>query len=105
MAQTKLYQPLKGAVVAPSKVESIEINATNPVRYRVRNCKGVVGNGIRYSDNTTTITMISKDENGKVIEGIQPEQLVLIVKDYLSKQENPDTAKIDALEAFLSVAE
>lgn len=101
MASNKIYTTLSGAVVAPSKVESIEFNTTNENRYRIRNCMGKVGNAIRYSTNTTLITFMGKDANNKTTEGLQVEQLALVMLDYLSKQENPDTKKIEALKSFL----
>lgn len=100
MASNKVYAALSGAVVAPSKVESIEFNTTNSNRYRVRHCMGKVGAGIRYSSNSTLITFMGKDGE-KTTEGLQPEQLVLVLKDYLTKTGGSE-AKIKALNDFLT---
>lgn len=105
MASNKVYETLKGAVVAPSKVESIEFNSVNENRYRVRHCMGKVGNAIRYSANSTLITFMGKNADGKTTEGLQVEQLALIMRDYLMKQDTPDEKKIAALNAFLDQEE
>lgn len=105
MASNKVYETLKGAVVAPSKVESIEFNSVNENRYRVRHCMGKIGNAIRYSTNSTLITFMGKNADGKTTEGLQIEQLALIMRDYLLKQENPDEKKIEALNVFLDQEE
>lgn len=100
MASNKVYETLKGAVVTPSKVESIEFNSVNENRYRIRHCMGKVGNGMRYSTNSTLITFMGKNEE-KTTEGLQPEQLVLVLKDYLTKTGGSE-AKIKALNDFLT---
>lgn len=100
MASNKVYETLKGAVVAPSKIESIEYNSANDSRYRIRHCMGKAGNNIRYSANTTLITFMGKDSHGKTTEGLQPEQLVLVLRDYLIKHD-ADPDKIQALNDFL----
>lgn len=104
MASNKVYETLKGAVVAPSKIESIEYNSVNDSRYRIRHCMGKVGNNVRYSANTTLITFMGKDSHGKITEGLQPEQLVLVLRDFLLKQKDVDPVKIQALNDFLGDA-
>ena len=63
------------------------------------------GNAIRYSTNSTLITFMGKNADGKTTEGLQIEQLALIMRDYLLKQENPDEKKIAALNTFLDQEE
>lgn len=104
MAQNKVYE-LLDATVAPSKVKSIEFNTVNEARYRIRHCMGKVGNAIRYSDNSTLITFMHPNDEGKMEAGLQVEQLAIVMKDFLLKQDNPDPVKIAALNTFLGITE
>ena len=94
MAKTS-YEPLN--------VKSIEHHVENVARYRIALCAGKGKSGNKYTNDKLTITFISKDEKGKIIPGVHPDQLAYIMRDYLSKQENIDQTKLKALDTFLGI--
>lgn len=96
-----LYNNLSGATVGSSKVESIQQHNAVSNRYRVRHCTGKAGAGYRYGDKTTVLDIASIDDKGKFIPGIQPEQLVLVIRDFLTHQTEPNQEQIDACNKFL----
>ena len=97
-----LYTNLTGALVGNSKVESIQQHLSVPARYRIRHYAGKSGNGHKYSDKTTIIDFAHQEE--KLTPGLLPEQLVLVIKDFLAHQEDPNQAQIDACNKFLEAS-
>lgn len=95
------YNNLSGATVGASKVESIQQHNSVPTRYRVHHLVGRAGTGYRYGEKTTVIDIATVDDKGKTVPGIQPEQLVLIVRDFLTHQPEVNQAQIDACNQFL----
>lgn len=95
------YNNLSGATVGASKVESIQQHNVVSNRYRIHHLVGRAGTGYRYGDKTTVIDIATVDDKGKTVPGIQPEQLVLIIRDFLSHQTEVNQAQIDACNQFL----
>lgn len=95
------YNNLSGATVGASKVESIQQHNSVPTRYRIRHLTSRAGTGYRYGDKTTVIDIATVDEKGKTVPGIQPEQLVLVIRDFLTHQPVVNQEQIDACNQFL----
>lgn len=87
----KKFEAVKDLIVFPSKENTIEVIKTDGYdgahRYRVRHCAGYDGKKckIGYTDRTTTIQFVQKNDDGSIIPGLQSEQLALILLDRVKK--------------------
>lgn len=87
----KKFEVVKDLIVFPSKENTIEAVKTDGYdgahRYRVRYCVGYDSKKckIGYTDRTTTIQFVQKNDDGSIIPGLQSEQLALILLDRVKK--------------------
>ena len=71
--------------VFPSKVKTIRVKEDDTYggahEYTINNCKGFNNGQTEYTESTQTIKFVKKLDDGTITEGLQSEQLVLMLLD------------------------
>lgn len=71
--------------VFPSEEKTIEVVSDDTYggahEYTIRNCKGFNNGETEYTGTTQTIKFVKKLDDGTITEGLQSEQLVLMLLD------------------------
>ena len=105
----KKYETQENLLVYPSTMPTIESDTTDGYGgitiYRVNFCDGFKGSHV-YTNKDIVIPFVHKNERGKVVSGLQPEQLILICLDRTKKMNeiqpsSENERMIEGLEMYL----
>lgn len=99
------------AKVYPSNINTISVKEeieynSGAHEYEIQNCLGFNNGETQYTDSTQTIKFVKKLEDGTIEEGLQSEQLILVLLDRHVSLNNkfPSTQNqmmVDGLNLFL----
>lgn len=112
MAATKKFNVVENLLVYPSKKPTIEVvndEYNGAHRYRIKLCKGFNAKkqNHEYVDKTVTLQFVQKNDDGSVVEGLQSEQVALVLLDRVIKLNErfpceSNQKQIKALEDYLA---
>ena len=108
-----MNKKILNATVFPSEERTISVVVDNEYNgahnYQIRNCRGFENGKTIYTDTKQTIKFVKKLEDGTIEEGLQSEQLILMLLDRHAELNNrfpseQNEKMVAGLEMFLTAS-